>query len=102
MQLTVSTSGDTARVTITGHVDERGAEALKHKLKELNLTGLREVAFDFQDVQRIGSAGIGQLLLFYKNLSVAGGGMRLENVSPTLHELFKGLKLDTLFKINTL
>ena len=100
VEVKVNKSGETARVELQGQVDERGAEMIKEKTGELDLTVLKEVVFDFKDVDRIGSAGIGQLLLLYKNLAVNGGRMRVENVSNALYELFRGLKLDTLFTIS--
>ncbi|MEW6266417.1 MAG: STAS domain-containing protein [Thermodesulfobacteriota bacterium] len=99
MDIAVAQTGNSARIMLKGHVDERGAEALKAGLTDLPWDSLKEVVFDFRDVTRIGSAGIGQLLLFYKNLTGAGGIMRLEGVPAATYELFQGLKLDTLFSM---
>ena len=99
MEISVSHSGDLARVELKGHVDEKGAEEIKEHLKMVDFTALSEMVFDFRDVNRIGSAGIGQMLLVYKNLSAGGARMRVENLSCSLLELFQGLKLDTLFQI---
>jgi anti-sigma B factor antagonist len=100
MEMVVHTSGPTARLKLEGPVDETGAEKIKTKIQALDFTQVRELVFDFQGVDHIGSAGIGQLLLAYKNMATEGGTIRAENLSPHLYELFTSLKIDTLFKIS--
>ena len=47
---------------------------MKRRFLEMDVTSLSEVVFDFSGVTFIGSAaGIGKLLLFYKNLAAHGG-----------------------------
>ncbi len=100
MDLAVSQEGDRVRFEIVGNVDEKGAEELKRRFRELNITAVREVIFDFGKVTHIGSAGIGKLLLFYKDLAVIGGSIRIINTSETVYELLTVLKLDTIFTIS--
>ncbi len=105
MEITVSQEGGTARFAINfkggkGNIDERGAEELKRRFRELNISSLREVAFNFSNVNHIGSAGIGKLLLFYKDLALNGGKVRIENTSEPVYEVFSVLKLDTIFEIS--
>ena len=99
MEISINRSEEVARVTLKGHVDERGAETIKSQIGDFAGPGIKEVIFDFREVTRIGSAGIGQLLVVYKNVAVDGGKITVENLSPTLQELFKGLKLNTLFNL---
>ena len=87
--------------TINGKIDERGAEELKACFLRLNLSSVKNVIFDFAEVQHIGSAGIGKLLLFYKELSLMGGNIIIENTPETIAGLFKELKLDTIFKVES-
>jgi len=100
MEMTVTQEGYRARFEISGDIDEPGAENLKRRFRELNFSMLREVSFDFRKVTHIGSAGIGKLLLFYKDLALNGGKIRIENVSESVYELFRVLKLDTIFTIS--
>jgi anti-sigma B factor antagonist len=99
MDIEVTDANGEARVTLRGHVDENGAEALKNRMADVRERGYKRLTFDFKDVTRIGSAGIGQLLLVYKNMALREGDIRIVNVSPAIDELFRGLKLDTLFQI---
>jgi anti-anti-sigma factor len=101
MEIKVNSTAKRARIALRGQVDETGAIMLKNQVKNLKFDELQELVFDFAEVERIGSAGIGQLLLAYKHLAGGGGVMRLEGVSPTLGRLFQNLKLDTLFSIKT-
>ncbi len=59
-----------------------------------------EVVFDFKDVSHIGSAGIGKLLLFYRELALKGGTLKVENSSQTVSGLLKMVELDCLFGVS--
>lgn len=100
MELKVVQSGDRVRFEIKGNVNESGAADLKHHFRQLNLSSIKEIVFDFSGVDHIGSAGIGKLLLIYKDFSVTGGKIRVEHVSGPIFDLFKLLKLDTIFNIS--
>ncbi len=100
MDLTVSSQGDQTRIVIVGSIDERGAEDLKRRFLELDLAKLKEVVFDFSGVTFIGSAGIGKLLLFYKNLASHGGKIIIENMAKDIYTMFKVVKLDKIFNIS--
>lgn len=81
-------------------MDERGAEAHKRRFRELQGSSLTEAVFDFSKVNVIGSAGIGKLLLFYKDLALKGGTIRIENASETIYDTLRVVKLDTIFNIS--
>ncbi len=100
MELQVNQEQDLLRFSVRGNIDEAGAEELKSRFKEINISTIKEMVFDFSGVTHIGSAGIGKLLLFYKDMALNGGRIRIENVSETVHELFGVLKLDTIFTIH--
>lgn len=99
MEITVTKGSGNARLTVKGDIDEKGAEALKAEISALNLVSLAEVSIDLKGVPYIGSSGIGKILLLYKHLATHDGQLRLENLNPYVFELFKELKLDTLFPV---
>ena len=99
MECKVTREGDLVRFEINGEIDEIGAEALKSRFRELTVTSLKEVVLDFKNVSHIGSAGIGKLLLFYKDLAINNGLLKIVNVSSAIKELFNVLKLNTLFNV---
>ena len=100
MDITVRQMADQAVFDLEGVVDERAADELKERFMELDTSILKEVVFDFAKVRHIGSAGIGKLLLFYKDMAEDGGVIRVENVQGPVYDLFKLLRLDTLFPIS--
>lgn len=99
MELLVEQDHDRALFVITGAIDERGAADLKERFKELDTRSIQRVILDFSQVTHIGSAGVGKLLLFYKELSTHGGEIRISNAPPHIRELFSELNLNSLFTI---
>jgi anti-sigma B factor antagonist len=101
MELVFTSREDLVEVVIKGSVDERGAEDLKRRFLELDTASIKEVVFDFSKVSFIGSAGIGKLLLFYKNLASHGGKITIKHMSKDIYTMFKVVKLDKIFSIST-
>ena len=99
MELTITPQQEKVAVEIVGSIDERGAEELKRRFLELDTSSVKEVAFDFSGVTFIGSAGIGKLLLFYKNLAAHGGSITIMNMNKDIFTMFKVVKLDKIFNI---
>ena len=88
-------------VTATGMIDEEGADRLKATFDQvLGSTLPPVVVLDLRGTQHIGSSGIGKILLFYKNLSIKNSRLEVINLNHGLHELFRELKLDTLFTVS--
>lgn len=100
MEITVTTQSSEARIEVFGSIDERGAEEMKRRFLELDLSAIKEVVFDFRGVTFIGSAGIGKLLLLYKNVAAQGGKVRIDNMSKDIYTMFKVVKLDKIFSIS--
>ncbi len=88
-----------AKFTIHGAIDEQGAQILKDKFTALDKSSIKTMIFDFKTVTHIGSAGIGKLLLFYKDIAIGGGVMEIINVSGSIYDLLLTLKLNSVFKI---
>ena len=99
MELNIKPQGDSVKVSIVGSIDERGAEDLKRRFSEIDAAKVKEVVFDFGGVSFIGSAGIGKLLLFYRNVASHGGKITIENMSKDIFTMFKVVKLDKIFNI---
>jgi anti-sigma B factor antagonist len=97
MDIKITRDGDKGMAEINGDIDEKGAEILKAKVKELD--NVKEITIDLGGVGYMGSSGIGKLLLFYKKIGVQGGKIRVVNVRPDLYRLFQELKLDTIFTV---
>lgn len=100
MEINVTTQDGKAKIEIIGSIDERGAEELKRRFLEMDVAALKEAVFDFKGVTFIGSAGIGKLLLFYKNMAAHGGKISIENMNKDIYTMFKVVKLDKIFEIS--
>jgi anti-sigma B factor antagonist len=93
-------NGDDCRIAISGEIDERGAEELKKRFREVQSSQCRRVTIDFKGISHIGSAGIGKLLVLYKDLAVRGAALQLVNVSRTIYRLLCEMKLNAIFSIS--
>lgn len=99
MELNVSQTNGTVKVSIIGAVDNENAEELKYQFQDLLQQDFVEAVFDLSFVPFITSSGIGKFLIFYKNAVARGKKMRIKGINDNLLELFKSIKLDQLFPI---
>jgi len=101
VELNVKSEGNRVCFEIDGIIDEKGAETLNHRFGQLDVANVEELVLDFANVEYIGSAGVGRLLMFYKELTAKGGTLRIEKVSGMVHELLTITRMDTVFSIST-
>ncbi len=100
MEISVERKENEILFTIVGEIDEQGANVLKETFRSQYTASFNKVVFDFKNVTHIGSAGIGKLLLFYKDVAMNGGTICIEHIAPGIHELFLTLKLETVFSLS--
>jgi anti-anti-sigma factor len=100
MEIGIEQNEKAIRVVSRGDIDHEGAEALKKAVDGLSFNGRTELVFDFRGVTYVGSAGLGKLLLFYKRLSAQRVSMRIEAAPPSIQNLLKELRMDTLFSVS--
>lgn len=100
MEISTEHQDDSILITISGSIDERGAEEMKRRFLELDADQIKEVVLDFKRVRFIGSAGIGKLLLFYKSMANHGGKVKITNMSKDIYTMFKVVKLDKIFELS--
>ncbi|NIM14449.1 MAG: anti-sigma factor antagonist [Candidatus Aminicenantes bacterium] len=99
MNIKVAKEEDKTTVYLSGSVDIPGAESLKKALNQIADDNPKEVVIDFDEVNFIGSSGIGKLLLFYKKFTAKSGKVSIINLNKEISALFKAIKLDKLFNI---
>ncbi len=99
MECKVDIAGDTVQVTVSGRIDESGAEELKRHLQHLDTSTLNKVILDFARVTYCGSAGVGKLLLFYKAVASHDGQISIVNIPPDIYQDFKRVQLDEIFSL---
>ena len=99
MATRVEQDAEVIRVIPGGDINHEEAESMKNAVTSLTFKSVKAVVFDLRNVSYIGSAGLGKFLLFYKRLSSQKIRMEIESASPSMRELLKELRLDTLFSI---
>ena len=100
--MTISIVNESGKIIIMvdGSIDEKGAEEMKTNFVQLQTAPPPYVVLNMSGVSKIGSSGIGKILLFYKNLAIKNSQLEIIGLSPMLFELFHELKLDSLFPIS--
>ncbi len=99
MNIRIANEGEKSTVYLSGSIDIPGAENLKKSFSQITENNPKEVCIDFDEVNFIGSSGIGKLLLFYKKFTSKGGKVHIVNLNKEITALFKAIKLDKLFNI---
>ncbi len=99
MNVKITVEGKKTFMDVSGSIDIPGAESLKKSLTKVLDSDCNEIIVNFQEVNFIGSSGIGKLLLFYKNFTAKGGRIEIINLNKEITMLFKAIKLDKLFNI---
>ncbi len=99
MKISIANESGKVIITVDGDINEKGSEELKSTFSQLQTAPTPYVVLNLGGVSQIGSSGIGKILLFYKNLAIKNSRLEVIGLSPLLYELFRELKLDSLFSI---
>ena len=87
MIINKNTDGEKLTLTISGRLDTNSSPKLEAELRQ-SVDGIKELIFDFSDVEYISSAGLRVLLAAQKVMN-RQGSMKLTNVSPEVMEVFE-------------
>ncbi len=85
-------------VLMQGRLDAAQAERAQEFLDRLE----GGCVLDLRQLEYISSAGLGVLLKTHKRLISSSGGLRLINVNPHIHDIFRYSGFDKLFHIEVL
>jgi stage II sporulation protein AA (anti-sigma F factor antagonist) len=84
-------------VTMRGELDHHNAKFVREKLDKLiDRNNIKNIVFDFSNMDFMDSSGIGVIMGRYKNLTNTGGVVAVVNVRPTVDRIFS---LSGLYKI---
>ena len=89
MDIQHNSQGDSDELAISGRVDGAGANQLKAALQESVGTGVRTIVVDLSAATFIGSAGLGTLLQYWRQMQKKGGTLYVGNPSPPVLALIK-------------
>ena len=79
-------NNESATLIVSGRLDTQTAPELENELDAV-LTGLKELTFDFKDLEYVSSAGLRVILNAQKAMN-AQGSMKLTGVNDSIMEVF--------------
>ena len=77
---------ESATLIVSGRLDTQTAPELENELDSV-LSGLKELTFDFKDLEYVSSAGLRVILKAQKAMN-AQGSMKLTGVNDSIMEVF--------------
>jgi anti-sigma B factor antagonist len=99
MQATVERVDDVIVVVLPGEsLDASNAKEFKQGMSPL-LRAQAKVVFDLEQVQFVDSSGLGALLSCLRQLTTAGGELKLCGMSTPVRNLFELVRMDRIFAI---
>lgn len=90
--------GGKLKIEVYEDINNANAEELKKIFQEATEKG-KPIVLNLEKVKSISSSGIGKILMLQKNLKQYQAELTIEGISPTLHEMFKLIKLNELIPI---
>ncbi|SKA79654.1 anti-anti-sigma regulatory factor, SpoIIAA [Caloramator quimbayensis] len=97
MLLKFSKRGNTLIVSMCGELDHHSAENVRAKIdNKIDEFGIKNLIFDFSDVNFMDSSGIGVVIGRYKKITEYGGRVGIVSLKPNIKRVFE---LGGLFKI---
>ena len=82
--------GTTLLITIYGDMDHHSAQYLRQKVDgELYKANVKNIIFDFENVNFMDSSGIGVVVGRYKNIQNLNGKAAIINASPKILQIFE-------------
>jgi anti-sigma B factor antagonist len=86
---------------VQGELDAVSAPELRPVLDRLIDEGRREIDVDLSDLKLIDSSGVGALVGLYKRVRADGGAVRFVGVTAQPLVVFKLLRLDMVFGLQS-
>ncbi|MBO4547390.1 MAG: STAS domain-containing protein [Treponema sp.] len=88
MEIKQTKDANKLTIELSGRLDTTTAPQLEEALASA-LDGVKDLVFDFNQIQYISSAGLRVLLNTQKKISAAGGSMKLVGVNDVVREVFE-------------
>jgi anti-sigma B factor antagonist len=86
-------------ISVTGAINFKGSDELRSLFENVLLEGTKYVRLNLRRVPVANSAGLGNILMLYKNLKKREGMLEIKGISDNLFEMLKLVKIDKLIKI---
>jgi anti-sigma B factor antagonist len=86
-------------VDVSGEVDMRTSRTLQEKLRELVGKKVSPIIVNFENVEYMDSSGLATLVECLQGVRTYDGRLLLYGLSSNLQEVFRVLKLDSIFSM---
>lgn len=96
MNIDKKQDGGCLTVKVEGRLDTNTSPELE---AELQLDGVKEVAFDFSALEYISSAGLRVLMTVHKSMAASGGAMKILHPNAMVRGVFEITGLDSVFAV---
>ena len=96
MQIEKKLEGEKLTLKVVGRLDTNTTPDLEAELK---LDGVKEVAFDFAELQYISSAGLRVLMTAHKAMTAAGGAVKVLHPNAMVRGVFEITGLSSVFVV---
>lgn len=96
MNIDKKQDGGCLTVKVEGRLDTNTSPELE---AELQLDGVKEVAFDFSALEYISSAGLRVLMTVHKSMAASGGAMKIFHPNAMVRGVFEITGLDSVFAV---
>ena len=98
MEVKFDKQDSTLTVAISGNIDTVTAPELEAQLQE-NLSGIKDLIFDFAAVDYISSAGLRVILMTNQQMEDVDGNMTVKNVNEDVRDVFEMTGFDSLLNL---
>ena len=99
LHLTARTFAGATIIECSGRLVLGEESASLRNLVKSTLTESKRIVLELSDVDFIDSAGVGLLARLFASAQMAGGALKLANLSPRLQDMLKITKLFLVFEI---
>jgi len=99
MEYSIDRDGEWIVIKLTGAINFESVGELRSVFDKVLLEGAKNVRLNLKMVPVSNSAGIGSILMFYKNLKKRDGTLEVKGISRNLAEMFRLIKIDKVIKI---
>jgi len=102
MQMRCSASAQVGVATLSGSLNVVHVDRFRSEFKEWidDNSGVKNIVFDFTEVDMVDSAGLGALITALKLVRARSGTLKLAGLTRRVHLVFQVTRTDRLFEIH--
>jgi anti-anti-sigma factor len=93
----VRSVGDVTILDVEGRITEDSADVLRAIVQPLVRQGRVKIVFNLHGAPYIDTAALGEIIRAHASATCQGGGLKLLNVPPRIHDLLLITRLDSVF-----